>query len=156
MNKRNEFSHSGHPTSVELDRLRAGLFDNEPTRRTTLQTHLDNCSDCQTQATLWPRVTATLEAATREHGLVARLLARRQRALRGQPAETRRRAPMVLAFATLAAMAIGLGTLVLPHKNSVDHNVAAAETEPDLYADIDFYLWLSHKESNEDDSLPNG
>lgn len=147
--KRDNVVFTDHPSDAELDRLRAGL-----TEATGLHSHVRICARCEQRLNLWPQVCATL-AQTDGH-LTGQLAARRRRALDGKPAHARRR-PMVLAaaFATLAALTVGIGVFVQQGTAPTLPTTAQAEGVPDIYADLDFYLWLLEKQSDAGDA-PSG
>lgn len=155
MNMRND-AMNPHPSAVELDRLRAGLFDPEPAARERLSAHVRSCPKCQERVGLWPRAIERLESASAERGLLGRLAARRERALRGERTQARPRAPFAFALAAaVAAMAIGLGIFFFNDSGTGPADTTVAAASSDLYSDIDFYLWLEQKQESQDAS-PNG
>ena len=144
-----------HPSTIVLDALRAGLLDSHPERHAAVTAHLNTCADCRRQAALAPRLLRALDQQTIDERLAAQLAARRRQALHG-----RRRARATFlglaVAATLVAIAVGLGTIFLNDAKNPAPVAATADTpSPDLYADLDFYLWLMHKQSHGDKS-PNG
>jgi hypothetical protein len=156
MNSRLRHSNDTHPADAALDRLRAGLLDREPATRDALHAHLRECRVCQERAGLWSRATEVLDQGATERGLAGRLDARRQRALRGVSTASRRRTPIAFALAAaVTAVAIGLGVFVMNDRDDPDATVVTATAQsPDLYDNIDFYLWLMEKHASEDAS-PN-
>lgn len=157
MATRDERMTGAHPADDELDRLRAGLF--EAAGHEALRAHVAACPACQARSRMWARVGASLDALAREPGLAPRLRARRERALRGEAAGSRRRRTAAAVFATfiVAALALGLGTWTYLDREPGDLQIASApgrENVPDLYADIDFYLWLLEREAV--NQAPNG
>lgn len=151
MNRSAEHSTVAHPGDAELDRLRAGLLDGDPARRTELEEHLRLCRVCRERAGVWSKITETLDRGVSEAGVMSRIGARRHRALHGFSRPARRLTPMALALAaTLAAVTVGIGVYV-SHEPS-DIAMTASGEQSDLYADIDFYLWLMEKKANEDGS----
>lgn len=157
MNKQPDRYVNQHPSMIVLDALRAGLLDSHPERREAVTAHLNTCADCRQQAALAPRLLRALDRQTIDERLAAQLAARRRQALRGGPRRRARSAFLGLAVAaTLVAIAVGIGTIFLNDMKDPAPVVATADTpSPDLYADLDFYLWLMHKHTNED-KLPNG
>lgn len=158
MTKRDDRMKDAHPADDEFDRLRAGLI--EDAEREALMAHLERCRHCQSRQRAWARVGESLDAGVREPGLALRLRARRERALRGEAAGSRGRRAAVAVFATfvVATLAIGLGTWTYVEREAADLRFAsgptAREADPDLYADLDFYLWLLKREAA--DESPNG
>jgi hypothetical protein len=148
-----EHSTATHPGSAELDRLRAGLLDGDPARRAELEQHLRVCRMCREQVGLWSKVAETLDRGASESGVMSRVDARRHRALHGFSRPVRRLTPVALALAaTLAAVAIGLGVYISHERTNPDVTAVANGEQGDLYADIDFYLWLMEQKANEDGS----
>lgn len=153
MSKLTRPSTGVHPADAELDRLRAGLLEREPARRDALQEHLRECRACRERAGLWSRVVETLDRFADEPGIMSRISARRQRALRGHATRARRHAPLALALAAaMAAVAIGLGVYLSHDRGDPETPAIATGEQTDLYADIDFYLWLMEQKANEDRS----
>jgi hypothetical protein len=153
MNKTPEPSTAAHPGSAELDRLRAGLLDGDPDRRAELEQHLRLCRACREQVGLWSRVADALDRGASEPGVLSRVSARRHRALHGFSRPARRLTPVALALAaTLAAVAVGLGVYISHERTNPDVTAVAGGEQSDLYADIDFYLWLMEQKANEDGS----
>jgi hypothetical protein len=160
MTKHDERMTDGHPADDALDRLRAGSIEVSNAEYEALRAHVETCSRCRARGDLWTRVGESLDAGAREPGLAIRLRARRERALRGQAARSSGRRAAVTAFATVvvAAIAIGLGTWTYVGQEAADVRIVAApevrDGVPDLYADLDFYLWLLKREAA--DEAPNG
>lgn len=140
--------HSDHPSDTELDALRAGLYDARVTEREALRAHLAECAECGDRVQLWTDAKAML--ATEAVNVRTELRARRAAALAGN-ASVQRPArwglPMALA-AGVAALAVALGVALYTPENSGDVQIAESEV-PDLYTDIDFYLWLLRKQQDE-------
>jgi len=157
MNKQTDRYVNQHPSTIVLDALRAGLLDSHPERRAAVTTHLSTCADCRRQAALAPRLLRALDQQTIDERLAAQLAARRRQALHGSPRRRARATFLGLAVAAiLVAIAVGLGTIFLNDAKNPAPAAATADTpSPDLYADLDFYLWLMHKQSHGDKS-PNG
>jgi hypothetical protein len=151
MNSRMHHSNDTHPADAALDRLRAGLLDREPATRDALHAHLRECGVCQERAGLWTRATEVLDQGASERGLASRLDARRQRALRGISTASRRRTPIAFALAAVTAVAIGLGVFVMQDRDDPDTAVVATTAQgPDLYTNIEFFLWLMEKNASEE------
>jgi len=157
MSKTTEAFMDRHPSTVELDALRAGSLDSDPDRRAAVLAHLGHCAACQTQNALWPQVRRTLDQQTANDDVAGALAVRRHRALKGVRRASSR--PVYFRFAVAAALtaiAIGIGSVFFIETERPETTVAAVEAQsPDLYADLDFYLWLMHNPSD-DNSPPNG
>ncbi len=138
-----------HPDAQLLDMLRAGLLDDDPQAAESVKAHLRQCGACRRRAAVWEELNHATESCEQADPPIGRELAARRRAvLAGTPGGTRRRrfAGMALA-ATLAVMALGIG-VVYNHQISDlgTQHAAMGGSVPDLYADIDFYIWLAeHK-----------
>jgi len=139
----------GHPSDEQLDRLRAELYDDAPAVRDALAAHLAACAQCRARGAIW-RDTAAILASAAAPTLAGALRARRRDALAGRPA--RRAAMPRMAFAlaaTLAAVVIGTGLFF--YVDTGDDAVTTASNEQaDIYADLDFYLWLLHEQNGDD------
>ncbi|HHO68284.1 MAG TPA: hypothetical protein ENK12_04550 [Gammaproteobacteria bacterium] len=132
-----------HPDTELLDRLRAGLLDDQPQAKQRLEDHLRECRRCARLADWQPlaaRVTGPGDAAR----LDAALRRARQQALGRRRRPTRRLLPLALAASLVAAIAVGLYT-PQPETDTGPTRVAHSEEAgtPDLYEDLDFYLWLA-------------
>lgn len=132
---------SQHPDSELLDRLRAGLLDEYPARKDELMHHLQDCDLCRGRYH-WP---AHLQSHDSRSSIPEVLLDEaRRRAL-----NTPRRNPLRRFIPAAAVAAIALVTVVVlyPLQNgeqSTPHLVRAETQEiPEVYEDLDFYLWLS-------------
>lgn len=142
---------SDHLTDRQLDELRAGMLDEYPADREALRAHITDCAVCAARLGLWDQTKQVLGI---EHsGVRHALRARRAAALAGNATVDSRPVrwglPMALA-AGVAAVALGLGVLVYPPDNTDSGQLAATTAdEPDLYTDIDFYLWLLRKQHDE-------
>ncbi len=135
-----------HPAGELLDRLRCGLLDDDPRERARLEQHLRHCADCR-RAYDWPN---TLLAA----GDIpeARLQRLRRHALNAPVRRARRLLPLAAAAALIVAVA-GLVNLSHQSASSPPARVAAGgQKVPDLYEDLDFYLWLADHKGNRDSS----
>jgi hypothetical protein len=144
-----------HPTAIELDRLRAGLLDNDPSGREALMAHLATCDGCR-QHLNGSRLSRELARHMDADEWTAQALrARRLQALAGHASGTRSGMGRytVWGSATAAALVLVIAgvnfrTLLAPPAQDAATmtsaaNPATAATQDDIYADLDFYLWLS-------------
>lgn len=131
-----------HPDSALLDRLRAGLLDDKPSQKTALEQHLQQCEYCG-DAYHWP---TTVAAAVPEPD-DRQLDWLRQRALMtAGPGRRRSRLAPVAVAAVLAIAAVGLFRLLPPTDTDPSQIAASGQNVPEVYEDLDFYLWLAdHK-----------
>ena len=145
---KNPMPNNFHPDDSALDGLRAGLLDDAATRA-----HVGACAVCQERLTFWDRLAHNFQTTMASDSTIARQLHdRRRAALSGRLAASAtlkpRWTPQYLALAaTVATLAIGLGvffTLDLQRPDTTPDVVSAqAEGQTDIYADIEFYLWLA-------------
>jgi len=127
-----------HPDSVLLDRLRAGLLDDAPEQKARLQQHLQQCPQCRHSYNR----TANLLPAT--PGLNRRLDDLRHQALAVPPAGRHRWQLSLAAAAALALLAVTLVNLQPGEQNTNPQIATRSQATPDLYEDLDFYLWLAN------------
>lgn len=144
-----------HPSDEELDALRAGLYDDRTDPGKRIGTHLDDCPACRARLQQWSRALEPLQAG--DAWLDSALRQRRRAALAGEGAQHRTR-PWRLAAALAAGLTgVALGLGVVLHAPGPTDSLPRAQAPvvgevPDLYADIDFYLWLMRKDQPEDGS----
>ncbi len=149
--------HEIHPTMRELDTLRAGLLDEHPDRKSALLTHVEECGRCRHAIDRWSTVIERVQEAHPEHGFVAQQLeTRRRTALSGQARTPRSRTAPRFALATAAVLTVGLAVGLLfnlqsfapaPFNGTEQASISGAS---DLYAELDFYEWLSQQSLSAD------
>jgi len=135
-----------HPDDELLDRLRAGLLDDEPALKAKIETHLGQCASCRKRYNgsghLHPGKLA-IDTPT------AQLDRFRQLAL-GATARPSRRLPYAIAVA-LALVAV---VLIKPALQDDPATTRLAQTPPEatpvLYENLDFYLWLADHKGDAD------
>ena len=135
-----------HPDNVLLDQLRAGLLDGDPRQKSELEQHLQRCERCR-HTYDWP---ASLRSAMPE--LDSRLDDLRRRALTAQPARRLRALVPLAAAAALALVAVALVNLQPEPQKNGPQMANNAQATPDLYEDLDFYLWLADHKGSGDSS----
>ena len=140
--------HNLHPETELLDRLRAGLLDDDPVRRTELEAHLKGCQRCR-QLYGWDGHLRVGGLAIADTG--QRLDQARRRALQSKPPGLVHR---FVPFAVAAAIALVAVLLVKPALEPESEEARLASTDarevPELYEELDFYLWLAdHKEDKD-------
>lgn len=144
-----EKGFDGHPDDALLDRLRAGLLDAAPEMRRALEAHLKSCAACRQRSQHWSQaVRSAFGADAHDAALTQALAARRRLAMQGRNPVRVRLAPYALALAaSLAALAVALGAALYLSPAPVAVPQTAEAPAPDLYADLDFYLWLATHET---------
>ena len=140
--------HNLHPDTELLDRLRAGLLDDDPVQRTELEAHLEDCQRCR-QRYNWDGHLQVGGLAIADTG--ERLDRARRRALEATPPGLAHR---FVPFAVAAANARVAVLLVKPALEPETEAARLASTDarevPELYEELDFYLWLAdHKEDKD-------
>ena len=154
-----------HPDTELLDRLRAGLLDDNIDAKARLENHLAACPRCRGQLHAWEHLSLDALGAwpVPEGKVSAGLKQARQRAM----AAGRHRRILgypVLATAAMLLIAVSAGLWTLRHEFMDTPQMAARTTEeiPDLYEDLDFYLWMAnqgdgkmHEENGNGDSKAN-
>jgi len=142
-------SYKHHPDTERLDQLRAGLLDDKPAQKAELEAHIQHCKTCR-QRYDWPTVLTGVPQAS---ALNTQLDRARQRALT-VPKKTllRRFVPVAAA----AAMALVTVILVNPLQQPDSADTQLARTteadSPEVFEDLDFYLWLADHKDMEDSS----
>ncbi|VAW77080.1 hypothetical protein MNBD_GAMMA15-1067 [hydrothermal vent metagenome] len=139
--------HDTHPDSEQFDRLRAGLLDDEPRLKASLEAHLGGCATCQKRYDLAGHLRPGELPVNTASEQLDHL---RRQALEATPAKHQRLLPIAMA----AALALVAVVLVKPslQENQPDTLMAqtSMEATPVLYEDLDFYLWMA--DYKDDDS----
>jgi predicted anti-sigma-YlaC factor YlaD len=149
-----------HPDPEQLDRLRAGLFDDAADEKAALEQHLGECSSCRSQFEGWEQLGQAMMDAQLPADALQRDLQRARRVTL-QSHRTRRIhtfAPYATAALLLVAVTIGLWTIQPGNESQPLLTSQSVETIPDSYEDLDFYLWLANEEDSggdEDHGKPN-
>jgi len=142
-------SFEQHPDTELLDRLRTGLFDDQPQLRARLEQHLQQCPKCR-RAHNWAG--DLLDSGTLPDAQLDAL--RRQTLAHPAAQHWQHRLLPLAAAAALALAAVGLiGYLPSPDSPPAPQ-VAVSEqgNVPELYEDLDFYLWLADHKGSDDSS----
>ena len=139
-----------HPDPEQLDRLRAGLLDDQADEKRSMENHIEHCPSCQSHYTSWQQLGPTaLGPQLGTASLGSSLQQARRQAL--DNADTRHsRSYTRYATAALLLIAVSIGFWVAQPEFQ-DTQLATAESGqevPDLYEDIDFYLWLAGQNGN--------
>lgn len=141
-----------HPESEQIDLLRAGLLDDQQARKKALEEHIAGCQKCQARMGSWAQLgPLALGPQFDEQSLQADLRTARRQALAsiGRRHTSRYLAPLAAAAVLLVAVSAGLWTL-MPGDTPVSQMTAQTGDEiPDLYEDLDFYLWLATHGNND-------
>jgi hypothetical protein len=134
-------NESLHLTDEQLDRARAGLDAGSVAAQ-----HVAGCARCLARLRAWDRLrvapSATLQQQLAERRTVALASGRRV-------GRARWHYPAAIA-AMLVAVGVGLFVFLSPgHQDTMVAEQGQTEAVPDVYADLDFYLWLSKQDAEE-------
>jgi hypothetical protein len=148
-----------HPEPEQLDRLRAGLLDDQPEAKAALEAHLAGCTTCRGSCN-WQLLNPgafgpDFDTDTLQQSL---LNARRQALQAGGRRHRHEFVPYATAALLLIAVSIGIWTLQTD--NGSRQQIAVRDTQmiPDIYEDLEFYLWLANQKDNgngDEEANPN-
>lgn len=131
-----------HPSKETLDELRAGLLDEDRERSERLLTHVLHCDRCRSDWDRWGEIASA----------VPQLDPRSQAAMVNRALMTppRGRHTWWPAVAVAVTLSIGLG--VWWSLDGTDPGpqppIAQQAAVPDVYEDLDFYLWLANQQED--------
>ena len=130
-----------HPATSDLDAWRAGLLD--ATAAQNVADHVAACPACAQAAS----VTDTRQrVATASLELERQLRVRRRTAL-ATPARRSALSPKWAVAASMSALALGLALYLGGGEQG-----RAPSVDGDVYADVDFYLWLAERDERANDA----
>jgi len=137
-----------HPDTELLDRLRAGLLDENIELKDRLQHHLVACPQCRSRLHAWEHLGRNTMGAwpVEDKKLSVGLKqARRQALTTGR--HRRMISYPVLATAAVLLIAVSAGLWTLRHEfvDTMPMMARTSEEVPDLYEDLDFYLWMANQ-----------
>ncbi|MEE8429168.1 MAG: hypothetical protein V3S33_06670 [Gammaproteobacteria bacterium] len=144
---------SQHPTPEQLDRLRAGLLDEEMDTATILEAHIPNCPECQDYLRGWTRMQELAQSSEGNQALLASRLREAREAALSTAAPAKKPLPHP-ALAIAASLMLVAGLLLWSPWSALDiapNQMAQHQEEqgPGLYEDLDFYIWLAgHQDSS--------
>jgi hypothetical protein len=149
-----------HPDTELLDRLRAGLLDDSSEMKARLERHLVDCPQCRGRMHAWEHLGHDVLGAwpVADGKVSAGLKLARQQAMAAGRHRRIIRHP-VLATAAMLLVAVSAGFWTLRHEfvDTVQMTARTSEEVPDLYEDLDFYLWMANQgDSKMQDQGGNG
>ena len=139
-----------HPDTELLDQLRAGLLDEDPLQKAALDAHIQQCETCR-QGYDWPAALRSDDGQTQhlvgqlDHARHQALLARKKTALR-------RFAPLAAAAAIALVAVLVVKPLQSPDTGDTRLAGTTPDAVPEIYEDLDFYLWLTDHKASPDSS----
>ena len=144
-----------HPDTELLDQLRAGLLDDLPEQKAAIEQHLLDCGTCRARAGIWKQLEPdALGPQIDTEALSNSLQAARQQALAdASPSPHRTLVPFATAALLVLAVSVGYWTMQ-PDIDTTNMTADTSQAVPDIYEDLDFYLWLANQNET-DDSNPN-
>jgi hypothetical protein len=137
-----------HPDTELLDRLRAGLLDDSTGIKARLEGHLLSCPRCRDRLHAWEQLGQDALGArpvTDSKLSTALKLARHQAIAAGHRRRIIRHPVLATAAVLLMAVSAGLWTLRHEVADTVPMTARTSEEIPDLYEDLDFYLWMANQ-----------
>ncbi len=143
-----------HPDTEQLDRLRAGLLDDRPEEKAAIEQHLAGCDHCRIHTGIWQQLDPNALGPQVDTGRIGSALqtARRQALAGGGSANERRRSLLPYAAAATLVLAVTVGLWTTRPGIDTTNMVAETLTVPDIYEDLDFYLWLANQNERETDN----
>ena len=137
-----------HPDTELLDRLRAGLLDDSIEIKDRLEHHLVACPQCRNRLHAWEHLGRDAMGAwpvADKKLSVGLKLARQQAMTAGRHRRTIRYPVFATAAVLLIAVSAGLWTLRHEFVDTMPMMARTSEEIPDLYEDLDFYLWMANQ-----------
>lgn len=125
-----------HPATSDLDAWRAGLLD--ATAAQNVADHVTACPTCARAASVADALKRVANTASPE--LERQLRVRRRTAL-ATPTRRGALSPKWAVAASMSALALGLALYLGGGEQG-----RAPSVEGDVYADVDFYLWLAERD----------
>jgi anti-sigma factor RsiW len=140
-----------HPDTESLDRLRAGLLDESSDERDALRNHLAECPQCQDYMDGWRQLGPDALGPELDTSAVAAGLqqARRHALGAGKPRHVGTYSALAAAAMLLLAVTAGLWTWQPGLHESPQMTAQTGDPVPDLYEDLDFYLWMANQHEND-------
>lgn len=148
-----------HPEPDQLDRLHAGLLDDQPEAKAALETHIADCAICQERCNWQLLQPGALGPDLDTDALQQSLHNARRQALQSD-SQHRHHGFVPWASAALLLVAVSIGIWTLQPDTGNQQQIAAQDSQiiPDIYEDLEFYLWLANQKENgnaDEDANPN-
>ncbi|MGD8312960.1 MAG: hypothetical protein PVJ66_10225 [Gammaproteobacteria bacterium] len=138
-----------HPDPELLDRLRAGLLDELPEQKARIEAHLAGCGACRSRLDTWRQLgPGALGPQLEPTALRSDLQLARHRALEAAGSGSGwSLVPYATAALLLIAVSVGLWSLQPDQTTPPQLAAQHGQEVPELYEDLDFYLWLADQEN---------
>ncbi len=148
-----------HPEPDQLDRLRAGLLDDQPEEKAALEAHIAGCEICQERDNWQLLQPGALGPDLNTDALQQSLRNARRQALQ-TGSQHRHHGFVPWASAALLLVAVSIGIWTLQPDTGSQQQIASQDSQmiPDIYEDLEFYLWLANQKDNgnaDEDANPN-
>jgi anti-sigma factor RsiW len=144
-----------HPDTELLDQLRAGLLDEQPEQKSAIEQHLAVCDACRTRTEIWKQLEPESLGPRVDAGKVRTSLQAARRHALASESRGRQRVLVPVATAALLVLAVTVGIWTTQSDIDTTNTMAdAGQAVPDIYEDLDFYLWLANQ-NEADETNPN-
>jgi anti-sigma factor RsiW len=139
-----------HPDTEQLDQLRAGLLDDQTDEKAALESHIEHCPSCQSLMNGWQQLgPSALGPQLDVESLGHSLQQARQQALNDAgKSHSRTFMPYATAALLLIAVSVGFWIAQPDYRDTPLMTADHSPDVPDLYEDIEFYLWLAEQNGN--------
>jgi anti-sigma factor RsiW len=146
-----------HPDTEFLDRLRAGLLDESSAERDALEKHLAGCAQCRASLDSWRQLGPDALGTELDSRVVGAGLrqARRHALAAGERRHAGAYSALAAAAMLLLAITAGLWTWQPGLDGALQMTAHNGDAVPDLYEDLDFYLWMTNQHENEPEENGN-
>jgi len=143
-----------HPDMELLDRLRAGLLDPGADETLHLERHIGSCPQCRAYLEGWKQLGPMALGPELDSAAVSKQLRQlRQQALATtQRPRTRNYQLLATAALLLVAVTVGIWTVQYQDSDAPQMTAQGSDTVPDLYEELDFYLWLADQNGDDPNS----
>jgi anti-sigma factor RsiW len=143
-----------HPDMELLDRLRAGLLDEDAEESSRLERHIGTCPQCRGYLEGWKQLGPMALGPELDPAAVSKQLHQlRQQALASaKRPHSRNYQLLATAALLLIAVTVGIWTVQYQESDAPQMTAQGGDTVPDLYEELDFYLWLADQNGDDTNS----
>lgn len=139
-----------HPDTEQLDQLRAGLLDDQPGEKAALKSHIKQCPACRSHFDSWQQLNPDAFGPKLETESLGQSLQQARLQAMGKTGAhpSRTFTPYATAALLLITVSIGFWVIQPAHQDTSLQMADRSREVPDLYEDLDFYLWLAGQNGN--------